>query len=119
MYIPKARHLREGCSHEDPDKDEHRRGNHPHLVESGNRLGDTTDHLAIEIRPAALMPYTPPLYRDWQTGQWTIQTTSYGSLAPEEIEKVTDGYRRAIAMVSELAPLNARDLVNYSITRNA
>ncbi|WP_434699440.1 hypothetical protein [Trueperella pyogenes] len=95
------------------------------LVENANRLAytivtiDTTDDLAIEIRPAACMPYTPPLYRDWQTGQWTIQTTSYGSLDPEEIEKVTDGYRRAIAMVSELAPLNARDLVNYSINRNA
>lgn len=99
-----------------------------HLVEDANRLGytivtidttDTTNRFAIEIRPAARMPYTPPLYRDWQTGQWTIQTTSYGSLDLEEIEKVTDGYRRAIAMVSELAPLNARDLANYSITRNA
>lgn len=96
-----------------------------YLVEEANRLGyiivtiDTTDDLAIEIRPAARLPYTPPLYRDWQTGQWTIQTTSYGSLDPEEIEKVTDGYRRAVAMVSELAPLNARDLANYSITRNA
>ena len=95
------------------------------LVENANRLAytivtiDSTDDLAIEIRPAARMPYTPPLYRDWQTGQWTIQTTSYGSLDPEEIEKVTDSYRRAIAMVSELAPLNARDLVNCSITRNA
>lgn len=95
------------------------------LVENANRLGyiiviiDTTNDLAIEIRPAALMPYTPPLYRDWETGQWTIQTTSYGCLDPEEIEKVTDGYRRAIDMVSELAPLNARDLANYSITRNA
>ena len=53
-----------------------------HLVEDANRLGytiatiDTTNDLAIEIRPAALMPYTPPLYRDWQTGQWTIQTGS-------------------------------------------
>lgn len=95
------------------------------LIARANRLGyiivtiDTTEKLAIEIRPSTLEPYTPPLSQDWKTGEWTIQTTAYGALDLSEIEKVTDGYGRAAAMVSELEHLTARDLANYSITRNA
>lgn len=55
--------------------------------------------------------------QDWTTGEWTIQTTAYGALDLAEIEKVTDGYGRAVAMVSELEHLTAADVVNYSVAR--
>lgn len=93
------------------------------LIARANRLGyiivmiDTTEKLAIEIRPSTLDLYTPPVAQDWTTGEWTIQTTAYGALDLAEIEKVTDGYGRAVAMVSELEHLTAADVVNYSVAR--
>lgn len=96
------------------------------LIDLANRLGyiiididtDTVEpQPRIQIRPASLEDYTPHLYQDWQTGAWTIQTTSYGSLNLDELGKVTEGYERAAAMVSELAHLVSDDLVDYHLTR--
>lgn len=51
--------------------------------------------------------YTPELYQQgaFGDGDWHIQTTSYGTSAPEKVEQIIDGYQRAMKMVELLNSL--------------
>lgn len=81
------------------------------------RIDTTEPQPRIQIRPSSPETYTPELYQDWQTGEWTIQTTSYGTLTIEETQKVAEGYGRAVTMVSELKHLGPDEIVSYSTKR--
>lgn len=37
-----------------------------------------------------------------QAGKFEIQTTSYGALSPDDIEKVIDGYKKALDTIKEI-----------------
>jgi hypothetical protein len=123
MYLPKQ-HGKEHTAMNTTPKISLEEENTQRLIGRANTLGYIivlidieADNLSIEILPSSLAPYTPPLYRDRKTGEWTIQTTAYGSLNVDEIKKVAEGYGRAAAMVGELQHLTAGDLVNYSARR--
>lgn len=93
-----------------------REENTARLVARGKKLGYdiyriayTFDRMEISIANDRTWDYTPEIYFERGTG-WVIQTTAYGMMSIEEIEKVTDGYQRAIAMVKELNSYNNGDL---------
>ena len=93
------------------------------FISRANRLGyiiveieTDSKNLWVTIIPADDNSYTPILYRHWDSKEWKIETTAYGTLGIEQIEKVTEGYQRAIAMVHELNHLSAGGVVNYKVT---
>ncbi|VEI13859.1 hypothetical protein [Trueperella bialowiezensis] len=71
----------------------------------------------IELIPTDPASYTPPMTREWATGQWLVQTTTYGPLAPDEIGRVVDGYQQATIMASLVERLDAASLAPYRMTR--
>ena len=93
------------------------------IISRANRLGYIITHIKpessrveISIIPSQLAPYTPKLEQDFRTGQWRVQTTAYGALNLDEIEKLTEGYGRAAAMVRELQSAKPGYVVEYHAT---
>lgn len=93
------------------------------IISRANRLGyvitsieaDPT-RVEISIIPSSLASYTPKLERDFRTDEWKVQTTAYGALNLDEIEKLTEGYGRAAAMVRELQSATPGYVVEYHAT---
>lgn len=89
--------------------DEH---NDTMMVEAAKRLGyvlELKDPAAEGDRVMFVYPdrtnrYTPEVYRNtWPSLEdWKIQTSSYGTLKPEEIDEVIKGYQNAQEMVALL-----------------
>lgn len=65
-------------------------------------------HERFAINPNREMEYIPEIYfnydifGDADTREFRIQTTSYGSLSPADIQKVIAGYNEAVEVVSIL-----------------
>ena len=92
------------------------------IISRANRLGYIITSIKVEatrveisIIPSQLAPYTPKLERDFRTGQWQVQTTAYGALNLDEIEKLTEGYGRAAAMVQELQSIKLGYVAEYHL----
>lgn len=73
------------------------------LIEQANRLGytvvtiDTTGNLAIEVRPSSHESYTPALYQDWTSGEWTVQP-------PLTVRSTWEGLRKSSTATSGSRP---------------
>ena len=65
-------------------------------------------HERFSVNPNRKMDYLPEIYfnydifGDADTREFRIQTTSYGSLSPADIQKVIAGYNEAVEVVSIL-----------------
>ena len=72
------------------------------IYESGNK------HERFEVRPNRKVDFLPDIYYNYSIfgddnqRDFRIQTTSYGSLPTEDIQKVIDGYKEAVEVVNVL-----------------
>lgn len=72
------------------------------IYESGKK------HERFEVRGNREMEYLPDIYFNYSIfgdddeREFKIQTTSYGSLTPDEIQQVIDGYKEAVEVVNVL-----------------
>ena len=87
-------------------RDEYRIGNYVVFREmSFYNTGSTFER--IQVIPNREVDYIPEIYYDYSlfgdvVRSFKIQTTSYGSLSPEDIQKVIAGYNEALEIVNIL-----------------
>ncbi|WP_406711890.1 hypothetical protein QEV67_04420 [Trueperella pyogenes] len=91
-----------------------RQANTENLIKVAESLGYLVRSITpawneISIVDARTHEYTPFVYQHRNLG-WAIQTTSYGTHAPEVIQQVIDGYQRAMTLVAELEKYDIKDL---------
>lgn len=92
------------------ERDEYTLGKHYTVVRSITRFedGDIFKRIFVNISYEDRHDnYFPEIYYDddilaEQKGEFKIQTTSYGSMSPDEIKKVIAGYQEAIEAVEIL-----------------
>lgn len=88
------------------ERNEYRIGNYVVFREmSFYNTGSTFEH--IQVIPNREVDYIPEIYYDYSlfgniVRSFRIQTTSYGSLPLEDIQKVIKGYQEAIEVVNIL-----------------
>lgn len=91
-----------------------RQANTENLIKIAAQLGYLVRSITpawneISIVDARTHEYTAHVHQDRNEG-WVIQTTSYGSLTPEAIGHLIEGYQRAVEMVAELEKYAIDDL---------
>lgn len=68
-------------------------------------------HERFSVNPNRKMDYLPEIYFNYDifgdndTKEFRIQTTSYGSLSPADIQKVIDGYNEAVKVANVLTDI--------------
>ena len=88
------------------ERDEYRIGNYVVFRElSFYKTGSTFER--IQVVPNREVDYIPEIYYDYSlfgdvVRSFKIQTTSYGSLSPVDIQKLIDGYNEAVEVVNVL-----------------
>lgn len=101
------------------------------LVELANELGYVVLYMRhtdygprLEITPNREKEYVPEIYYediDFSFGEeefaphWTIQTTSYGALAMEDIKLFIEAYQNARVLVALLNEIDISKLEEYSL----